>query len=113
MSEAAPYAKASIDYLKEVAERPDAAPQYLSEASIVLMVTPVLSLRDYPRALSYAKRADELAKGKDYEAVITIWPGLRQRRRCGKALQTVKRGLTIVPPPAAGRSLPSAPKPGG
>jgi hypothetical protein len=70
MDQATQYAKASIATLTRIAERPDAAAQNLSEAAIVLMVTPIQSLRDYPRALRYAKRADQLSGGKEPGAVV-------------------------------------------
>lgn len=103
MDEAAQYAKASIDTLKRIADRPDAAAQNLSEAAIVLMVTPIQSLRDYPRALRYARRADELAGGKEPGAVIYLAQAYANNGDAEKALETVQRGLAFVAPAPAGQ----------
>jgi tetratricopeptide (TPR) repeat protein len=102
-AEATQYAKTSIAALEELAERPDASEQYLCEASIVLMVTPVLSLRDYQRALRYAKRADELAQGKGWQSITYLAMAYANTGDAAKALETVERGLTIVPPPPSGQ----------
>jgi tetratricopeptide (TPR) repeat protein len=103
MAEATRYAKASIAYLTEVADRPDATERTLDEASIVLMVTPVLSLRDYPRALRYALRADQFSKGKDYVAVTYLAMAWANNGQPQKALETVRRGLAMVPGAAPGQ----------
>ena len=72
MKEAAQATKAGQDYFKEIAERPDAAPQNLKEAASALITSPTPGLLDFPRALRYAQRADALAKGKDTGAIFYI-----------------------------------------
>ena len=90
-SEEETFARAGIQDLENLADRPNATAQYLDEASIALMVTPVLSLRDYPRALRYAKRADEMSHGKEIVAITyltmtrTSVTGRRLWRRCSAA----------------------------
>lgn len=99
LSEATPYAKSAIAELRNLADRPDAALQYLDEAAIALMTTPVQSLRDDPRALRYAQRADEISQGKD---IITIGYLAHAYANVGdgqKALETVQRALALVPAP--------------
>jgi non-specific serine/threonine protein kinase/serine/threonine-protein kinase len=103
MDEARQYAKASIDTLERIADRPDAAAQNLSEAAIVLMVTPIQSLRDYPRALQYARRADQLSGGKEPGAVIYLAQAYANNGDAAKALETVRRGLAFVAPAAPGQ----------
>jgi tetratricopeptide (TPR) repeat protein len=109
MDQAIPYAKASIAYLTGVADRPDAPAPTLDDASYQMMATPVLSLRDYPRALRYAQRADALSNGKDYVAIIYLAEAYANVGDTAKALETVKRGLALVPGPAPGQH-PSEPR---
>jgi tetratricopeptide (TPR) repeat protein len=103
MDEAAQYAKTSIDTLKRIADRPDAAAQNLSEAAVVLMVTPIRGLRDYPRALLYAKRADQLSGGKEPGAIIYLAQAYANTGDAPKALATVERGLALVAPSPPGQ----------
>ncbi len=103
MDEATQFAKASIATLNRIADRPDAAAQNLSEAAVVLMETPIHSLRDYPRALRYAKRADELSGGKEPGAVIYLAQAYANTGDAAKALETVQRGLAFVPPTEPGQ----------
>jgi tetratricopeptide (TPR) repeat protein len=103
MDQAGDYAKASIEGLERVADRPDAAQQNLSEAAIVLMTAPVMSLRDYARALGYAKRADELGGGKSPEAVAYLAQAYANTGDARKALETIQRALALVAPPPPGQ----------
>ena len=100
MGEAAPYAKASIDDLENLADRPEATVQYLNEAAIVLMVTPVLSLRDYPRALRYALRADQLSNGR---GSVYLPMAYANNGEAAKALDVVERFMTMFPAPPPGQ----------
>jgi tetratricopeptide (TPR) repeat protein len=103
MDQAGDYAKASIEGLERVADRPDAAQQNLSEAAIVLMTAPVMSLRDYARALGYAKRADELGGGKSPEAIAYLAQAYADTGDARKALETIQRALALVAPPPPGQ----------
>ena len=96
------YAKDGIADLVNLAERPGATAQYLREASIALMVSPILSLRDYPRALRYAQRADELSNGKEPTAIAYLAMAYANNGDGQKALEAVERGLAIVPAAKAG-----------
>jgi tetratricopeptide (TPR) repeat protein len=109
MAEAATYAKASIDYLTGAADRPNASPAYLDEAATVLVGTPLVSLRDYPRGLAYAQRADQLSGGKDFTAFICLAQAYANLGKATEAMEAVKRGLILVPAPAPGAS-PSEPR---
>jgi tetratricopeptide (TPR) repeat protein len=103
MDDARQYAKASIDGLERVADRPDAAQQNLSEAAIVLMTAPVMSLRDYARALGYAKRADVLGGGKSPEAIAYLAQAYANTGDGPNALKTIQRGLALVAAPPPGQ----------
>jgi tetratricopeptide (TPR) repeat protein len=101
-AEGTKYAQEGIADLIELAERPGATAQYLREASIALMVSPILSLRDYPRALRYAKRADDLSNGKEPTAIAYLAMAYANNGDGQKALETVERGFALVPAPKTG-----------
>lgn len=103
LAEATPFAKASLIDLRNLAERQDATQQYLDEAAIVLMDTPVLSLRDYAQALRYARRADEISQGKDVIAIGALAQAYANIGNGPRAIETVQRALSIVPGPLPGR----------
>ncbi len=103
MAEAGKLAKAGIDDLENLADRPNATAQYLDEASIALMVTPVMSLRDYPRALRYAQQADEISHGREATALAYLAMAYANVGEAEKALDTVQRGLAMVPAPPPGQ----------
>jgi hypothetical protein len=67
------------------------------------MVIPIESLRDYPRALRYAKRADELAGGKGPIPIIYLAEAYANNGDAANALATVNRGLLLVPPTPPGQ----------
>ncbi len=102
MDQAAQYSKASIATLERIADQPDAAAQNLSEAAIVLMATPIAALRDYRRALGYAQRAYDLSGGKEPGAIVYLAQAYANNGEASKALETVERGLALVPPPPPG-----------
>ena len=107
-AEGTKYARDGIADLVNLAERPGATAQYLREASIALMVSPILSLRDYPRALRYAERADELSNGKEPTAIAYLAMAYANNGDGQKALETVQRGLALVPGPKAGEKASDA-----
>lgn len=96
-AEAEQITKTSLKFWTEVAERPDAAPQNLKEAASAFIVGAILSLLDYPRALRYAQRADQLAKGQDTGAIFYIAQCYEQMGDGPRALEAVKRGLALFP----------------
>jgi eukaryotic-like serine/threonine-protein kinase len=102
IGEAEQITKAGLDFWAEVAERPDAAPQNLKEAASAYISSAVPSLLDYQRALRYALRADELAKGKDTGAIFYIAQCYEMLGDGSKALETVNRGLATLPPSVPG-----------
>ena len=63
----------------------------------MLMVTPIQSLRHYPRALSYAKRAYDLLGGKEPRAIVYLTQAYPNNEAAAKPLETVRRGLALVP----------------
>jgi tetratricopeptide (TPR) repeat protein len=102
------YANDGINDLTNLADRPGATAQYYREASIALMVSPVLSLRDYPRALRYAKRADELSNGKEPTALAYLAMAYANNGDGRQALEAVERGLSLVPGPKPGEKASDA-----
>jgi tetratricopeptide (TPR) repeat protein len=72
------------------------------------MVSPVLSLRDYPRALRYAKRADELSNGKEPTALAYLAMAYANNGDGRQALEAVERGLSLVPGPKPGEKASDA-----
>lgn len=104
MNEATPYAKASIEELQTLADRPDAPLQYLDQAALALMFTPVPSLHDFPRALRYAKRADEISRGKDILTIAYLAHAYVDAGDGQMALQTVERALAMMPPLPRGQA---------
>jgi tetratricopeptide (TPR) repeat protein len=107
-AEGTKYARDGIADLTNLADRPGATAQYLREASIALMVSPILTLRDYPRALQYARRADELSNGKEPTAIAYLAMAYANNGDGPKALETVERGLGLVPGPAPGQKASDA-----
>jgi tetratricopeptide (TPR) repeat protein len=107
-AEGTKYARDGIADLVNLAERPGATAQYVREASIALMVSPILSLRDYPRALRYAQRADELSNGKEPTAIAYLAMAYANNGDGQKALEAVQRGFTLVQAPKAGEKASDA-----
>jgi hypothetical protein len=70
MKEAEQASQAGLDFFQEMAEWPDAPPQNVKEAASAFISSPIPALLDFRRALAYAQRADELAKGKDSGAIL-------------------------------------------
>ena len=104
VAEAGQATRAGLDFFREIAERPDAAPQNLKEAAAAFMNAPIPALLDYRRALRYALRADELTKGKDSGAVFYIAQCYEQLGDGPKALEAIQRELAILPPPVPGQN---------
>ena len=77
------------------------------------MVTPIQSLRHYPRALSYAKRAYGLLGGKEPRAIIYLTQAYPNNEAAAKPLETVRRGLALVPGAARRKTVPSSQDSGG
>jgi serine/threonine protein kinase len=105
MAEAERTTKSGLDFWVEIAERPDAAPQNLEEAASAFISSPIPALLDYRRALRYAQRADELARGKDRTAIFYVAQCYEQLGDGPKALEAVERGLATFPPPVPGEKL--------
>jgi len=102
MEEAEQITKASLSFWTEIAERPDAAPQNLKEAASAFIGSAIPSLLDYRRALRYAQRADQLAKGQDIGAIFYTAQCYEQLGDGAKALEAVQRGMALFPPTAPG-----------
>jgi tetratricopeptide (TPR) repeat protein len=95
--EARPYAEASVAYFRRIGDSPDATPQQLIEAVKSVAETGVKSLRDYPAALRFALRADELAKGKNPGALGYLAEAYALNNNFPKALEAAQHGLALTP----------------
>jgi tetratricopeptide (TPR) repeat protein len=103
MAEAKRYGEAGVAYLDEVAERPDASAQSLIEAAYARMEPPIPSLADYPRAIRYAQRADQLTSGKNPVAVFYLAQAYENALDGPKALAALQRFGALLPPTPPGQ----------
>lgn len=103
MAEATKYGKAGVADLDEIAERPDASPQSLSEAAYAHMEPPIPSLADYPRAVKYALRAVQLTQGKDLVALFYLAQAYENSLDGPRALDALQRFGALLPPAAPGQ----------
>jgi tetratricopeptide (TPR) repeat protein len=101
-AEAQPYAEASVAYFRKIGESPDATPQQLIEAVRSVAETKVASLRDYPAALRFALRADQLASGKNPAALGYLAEAYALNKGYPRAVDAVQRALTVTPPTKPG-----------
>jgi tetratricopeptide (TPR) repeat protein len=97
-AEAQPYAEAGVAYFRNIGESPNATVPQLMEAARWLSETGVKSLRDYPAALGYALRADQLAQGKNPAALGYVAEAYALNGDKAKAIAAAQRGLALVPP---------------
>jgi tetratricopeptide (TPR) repeat protein len=95
--EALTYAEPSIAYFRKLGDSPDATPQQLISAIRSLAECGIESLRDYPAALRYALRANELAQGKDPAALGFLAEVYGLQRDFPKAIEAAERGLAATP----------------
>jgi tetratricopeptide (TPR) repeat protein len=102
--EARRYAEASLAYLKEAAEGPNATVQQLVEVVRVLLDPAVKTLRDYPLALQYALRANALAKGKDLAALVYLAESYWRNGNAPAAVETARKALAMLPAAGPGES---------
>ena len=100
--EARPYAEASAAYFRRIGDSPDSTPGQLIEAVKSAAETGVKSLRDYPAALRFALRADELSKGKNPAALGYLAEAYALNDNTPKAMEAAERGLALTPPTPAG-----------
>lgn len=103
-AEAAPYAEESVAYFRKIGASPDATPQQLIEAVRSVAETQVPSLRDYPAALRFALRADQLASGKNPAALGYLAEAYALNKDYPKAVDAAERALALTPPTKPGQS---------
>ncbi len=103
-AEARPYAEASAAFFRRIGDSPDATPQQLIEAVKNAAETGVKSLRDYPAALRFALRANDLAKGQNPAALGYLAEAYALNQNFAKAVEAAQQGLAITPPTKEGES---------
>jgi tetratricopeptide (TPR) repeat protein len=101
-AEARPYAESSIAYFRKIGESPTATAPQLMEVIKCLAENGVKSLRDYPAALRYAQRADQVAQGKNPAVLGYLAEVWSLNGDNAKAVAAAQRGLALVPPTKPG-----------
>jgi tetratricopeptide (TPR) repeat protein len=97
MHDARAYGEASVAYFKKLGDRSDATPTQLMECIRSLAETGIPSLRDYPTALRFALRADQLASGKNPAVLGFLAEAYGLNKNFPQALDAARRGLSTMP----------------
>ena len=100
--DAEPYARASVAYFRTLGERPDATPSQLMECVRSLAEIGVPALRDYPAALRFAQRANQLAEGKNPGVLGYLAEAYALNKNYSKAAESAERGLGDMGPTKPG-----------
>jgi eukaryotic-like serine/threonine-protein kinase len=101
-AEAERYGEASVAYFKKLGDRPDATPAQLMECVRSLGEIEIPSLRDYPTALRFALRADQIAGGKNPAVLGYLAESYGLNKDYTKAADAAKRALAVTPPTKPG-----------
>ena len=101
-TEALPYDEASVAYFKKLGDRSDATPAQLMECVRSLAENKIPSLRDYPTALRFAERADQLSGGKNPAVLGYLAEAYGVNQNFPKAMQAAQSGLAATPPTKPG-----------
>ncbi|HTQ53925.1 MAG TPA: protein kinase [Bryobacteraceae bacterium] len=101
-AEARRFAEASVAYFRKIGDSPTATAPQLMEVVKCLAETHVQSLRDYPAALRYALRADQVAQGKNPAVLGYVAEVYSLNGDKAKAVAAAQRGLAQVPPTKPG-----------
>jgi tetratricopeptide (TPR) repeat protein len=101
-SEAVPYAEASVRYFKLLGERSDATPAQLMECVRSLAENQIPSLRDYPLALRFALRANQISAGKNPAVLGYLAEAYGMHQDFPQAVEAAERALAVTPPTKPG-----------
>jgi eukaryotic-like serine/threonine-protein kinase len=101
-SEAEPYARDSVAYFHKLGERSDATAAQLMECVRSLAETGIPSLHDYPTALRFALRADQISGGKNPAVLGYLSESYGFNKNYPKAVESAERGLKLTPVPKPG-----------
>ncbi len=101
---ARPFAQASIAFFKKVGDSPRATAQEIMEAIRATADTEVKDMRDYPAALRFALRADQMTDGKNPAIEGYLAEAYALNGRYPDALEAVRRGLSNMPAAKTGES---------
>ena len=83
--------------LKEVAEKPQAAPLVLDQAADAFLTAAPVSLRNPQLALSWAEREVAISHGTMPSAMLTLAQAYRATGQIEKARATANEGLALLP----------------
>ena len=97
------FAARSLSVLKELVEIPGASAHHFNHYAWELLTSEVRELQDPQTALRYARKANELAAGKDPGILDTLALAQFRTDEPEEAVQTQKRALQLLPPPEPGR----------
>ena len=92
----------ALQFLEGRADDPAAKLQALLDAARWRIEIGAPPLQDYAKALVYARRADQIAQGTNPDALMTVATAQWQLGQRDEAAATVRRALTVIPPPAPG-----------
>jgi hypothetical protein len=95
--DAEPYGKASVAYFEKLGDRSDATPAQLMECVRSLAENEIPALRDYPTALRFALRAEQLSSGKNPAVLGYLAEAYGYKQNYPKAVEAAERGLSVTP----------------
>jgi tetratricopeptide (TPR) repeat protein len=95
--EAAAFASAGLASLRRMADEPGAAAAKLTTAARYLMSTKAVPMRDYARALAYARKAAEMGQYKDSIALEYLAEACWRTGDFEGARSAIDRALALVP----------------
>jgi non-specific serine/threonine protein kinase/serine/threonine-protein kinase len=107
--EAMAAARSGLKSMCRLADEPGASASTLRAAARCLMTTKVVALRDYPRALVYARKAAELGKYKDSLALESLADACWRNGDFAGARVALNQALALVPGARPGEK-PSRPR---
>jgi hypothetical protein len=93
--------------LKEVADKPQAAPMVLDQAANAFLTAEPALLRNPQMALSWAEREVAISHGMMPSRMLTLAQAYRASGQIEKALAAANEGLALLPPLQPGSVKPT------
>ncbi len=97
------FAARSLAVLAELVELPGVTAHHVNHYAWELLTSEARELQDPQTALRYARKADELAEGKDPDILDTLALAQFRNGQREQAVETQTRALQLLPPPEPGR----------